>query len=647
MQLKKQLKQIHLIIVVLLFSSIVTLGQNLVDYQNKYPSENGVFIDKQESATITLDKTGKPLISSNSFEKIFFLNDNFKYYMKKQIGYSSFYSINDVLPFVYVPLPDGKFKKNKITRITDEDDFSGGIFHDDYKTKTFFYSGLEKGGMSELAYTRVYHDPHFFGSFHFSSYLPVEKSSYSITVPLDMEIAFTLFGTEKEKVKFTETVKGKVKTLTWTAENLKRLEMEDNALDFNYFSTHVVVRIAKYNFKNTTTNFLRDVNDLYVYYRDFVKDINLKEDKELSSLADSISKNYATPDEKVKAIYYWVQENIKYVAFEDSLGGFVPREAKLVCDRRYGDCKDMSSLLYKMINSIGLKAYYTWIGTRDIPYTYEQVPTPKVDNHMICTYYNGKDYIFLDATGNDVFGTPTSFIQGKQALVGISETEYKLLYVPIVPASKNATTDTVYLTLDENLVKGKGKVTYTGYDASYLRPYIQGYDDEAKRKFFENSFKKGNNKSSSKGDSIHNLKDKDFPLIMEYRFEIPDYIKTHENELYINAFIKKYFSNATYKLETNTLTKENDYESEIRAVTYIKIPDQLTLDYLPKNSSYSYDKFSFTIEYNYNKTTNTIEINTYYVLNYTLLEPQEFIKWNEYVKKLNQAYSEVITFKKK
>jgi hypothetical protein len=637
----------------LLITLLVTLlflefnGQILKDYQSKYAQDNGVFIEKKESATITLDKTGKPLISSNSFEKIFFLNDNFKYYMKKQIGYSSFYSITDILPFVYIPLPDGKFKKNKITQITDEDDFSGGIFHDDYKSKTFFYSGLEKGGLSELSYNRIYHDPHFFGSFHFSSYLPVEKASYSITVPSDMEIAFTLFGTEKEKVIFTETVKGKTKTLTWTAENLKKLESEDDALDFNYFSTHVVVRIAKYNHNNTTTRFLGDVNDLYTYYRDFVKDINLKEDADLIKLADSISKNHTTPDDKVKAIYYWVQENIKYVAFEDSLGGFVPREAKLVCDRRYGDCKDMSSLLYKMINSIGLKAYYTWIGTRDIPYTYIEVPTPKVDNHMICTYFNGTDYIFLDATGNDEFGKPTSFIQGKQALVGISETEFKLLQVPIVPAEQNAVADTVYLTIEDNLVKGKGKVTYIGYDASYLRPYIQGYDETEMKKFFENSFKKGNNKSTSSGDSIHNLKNKDLPLIMEYKFDIPEYIKINEDEVYFNAFIKKYFSGANIKLETNTLTKQNDYESVNRIVTYLKIPDNLTLDYLPKNSSYTYDKFSFTIEYTHNKTNNTIEINTYFVLNYTILEPQEFVKWNEFVKKLNQSYAEVITFKKK
>ena len=34
-------------------------------------------------------------------------------------------------------------------------------------------------------------------------------------------------------------------------------------------------------------------------------------------------------------------------------------------------------------------------------------------------------------------------------------------------------------------------------------------------------------------------------------------------------------------------------------------------------------------------------------LNYTILEPQEFVKWNEFVKKLNQSYAEVITFKKK
>ena len=64
----------------------------------------------------------------------------------------------------------------------------------------------------------------------------------------------------------------------------------------------------------------------------------------------------------------------KYVAFEDGMGGFVPREAGLVCSRRFGDCKDMASILTAMNRAAGIPAYFTWLGTRDLPYTFSGTP---------------------------------------------------------------------------------------------------------------------------------------------------------------------------------------------------------------------------------------------------------------------------------
>ena len=49
-----------------------------------------------------------------------------------------------------------------------------------------------------------------------------------------------------------------------------------------------------------------------------------------------------------------LQNNINYVAFEDGLGGFIPRGAASVCDKRYGDCKDKSLLLVTLLRDEGL-----------------------------------------------------------------------------------------------------------------------------------------------------------------------------------------------------------------------------------------------------------------------------------------------------
>ena len=149
-----------------------------------------------------------------------------------------------------------------------------------------------------------------------------------------------------------------------------------------------------------------------------------------------------------------MQSNIKYVAFEDGLGGFVPRGAASVCDKRYGDCKDMANLLYEMLNHVGIEAYRTWIGTRNRQYSYYDVPTPMVDNHMITTAIIEDETIFLDATDSYVpFGMPSAFTQTKEALLGIDDNNYKIIKVPVQIADKSITSINSMFTLEGNIIK--------------------------------------------------------------------------------------------------------------------------------------------------------------------------------------------------
>jgi transglutaminase-like putative cysteine protease len=150
---------------------------------------------------------------------------------------------------------------------------------------------------------------------------------------------------------------------------------------------HIIPIITSYKIKDKEAKLLNDVSGLYNWYYSMVKDINQQPtDKALVTLVDEITKDNKTDLEKVRSIYYWTQQNIKYIAFEYALGGFIPREANDVFNKKYGDCKDNSSILYEMLKVAGLKGHLTWIGTREIPYSYTDVPTPIVDNHMILSY---------------------------------------------------------------------------------------------------------------------------------------------------------------------------------------------------------------------------------------------------------------------
>ena len=73
------------------------------------------------------------------------------------------------------------------------------------------------------------------------------------------------------------------------------------------------------------------VEGLYSWYYSLVENINKEEtDPALIKLVEELTKGKESDIEKVKAIYYWTQQNIKYIAFEYALGGFIPREANEV-----------------------------------------------------------------------------------------------------------------------------------------------------------------------------------------------------------------------------------------------------------------------------------------------------------------------------
>lgn len=51
---------------------------------------------------------------------------------------------------------------------------------------------------------------------------------------------------------------------------------------------------------------------------------------QLKKLVSELTANAQTDEQKTQLIYAWVQNNIKYIAFEDGLGGFVPRSSRRV-----------------------------------------------------------------------------------------------------------------------------------------------------------------------------------------------------------------------------------------------------------------------------------------------------------------------------
>lgn len=632
---------------ILLFATIgIAKAQPEIDYnalKEKYKLSNVMYLNNQEKMNIEVGDNGLE-IKSEILQQILMMNDQVGSYAEKSLTYSDhFEEINNVEALTYVP--DGKkYKKQNVKNIEDRKASKDGIFYDDEKEKYFIFPALQPGAITQLEYEQVYKDPHFLGSFWFDSYVPVKRATFSITVPKNVKIKYKIFGNESI-VKFTQTESKNKTVYTWEGIDMEKKEFESDAGTMSNRPTHIIPYIAEYEKDGKTIKVLSDVDGFFSWYHSIAKDVNKTKSPELQHLVDSLIKGCTTSEQKVKSIYYWVQDHIKYVAFEDGLGGYVPRNAEMVCDRRYGDCKDMSSLLSSMLNTAGIDAYMTLIGTRDIPYTYKDLPTPQMNNHMICAVKNNSEWTFLDATFNMIpFGVNPYHIQGKEALIIEGPDKYEVYKVPEMDAKYNVLNDSLFLKIENKTIKGKGKTDYRGFGKYNLDIQLKEMASKNKYERLTNFVKTGNNKCKIDTLLYTGNEERDNPLIMNFDFTLDDYITQVDNSIFVNMNFEKPFQNSYIDKEEKKYEKEYNYKTTNISKTVLEIPKGYKLVKLPENSNFNNEKFSF--DFKYSQQGNYIVLERTITLHTLTIEPNMFDIWNDMISKLGSSYKKVPEFVK-
>ncbi len=643
--------KVKLVFLSLLFSAFVStlFSQNPEEIYNQYkkefPDKMAVLLEKNDE--IIIDFEGDTVsILHTEYEDLLFLTDRATG-LASQKAYESYFSkIEKIEAFTLVP-NGNKYKKMKVEYFKKEKESSSGIFYDDLESTNFIMPNVSPQARTQVSITQNIKDPRFLSSFYLDSYVPIKSAKLTLKVNKNIEIAYKLFNTENIKLDFQKTEKGNYIIYEWKAKDLEDFKAEDNAPRRNYFSPHIVYYVTQINYPNRTQKVAKSVADLYDWYAGLSCKVNLEDDAELFKTVQQLTKDVTNEQEKVKNIFYWVQDNIKYVAFEDGMRGFIPSEASFVYEKRYGDCKGMSSIIHKMLNMAGIEnTYLTWIGSRSLPYKYSDIPTPIVDNHMIVTYQTKEgEFIFLDATDSySPFGFPSSMIQGKEALLGMGREKHKVALVPIIEKEKNYSTESVTLSISDKNLVGKGQYSAEGYPKGYMTHYIDGLSKENEKLYMNRYFTKGNNKFFVDDYKINNLNEKDEALKIEYDFRIEDYAKFVGDEIYINMNMERTFSNDEIDKERKSPI-ENDYLFKTNNDIFLQIPEGYDVEYLPKNSNFNNDLFGYNIEYK--KEDNKIKFTHNYYKNYLLLNNESFEDWNKMIKEINKAYREVIILKKK
>ncbi len=624
-------------------NAIAQLSEEFELNKNKYPESHIVRLLDEVIISVAL-KNNNIEIEQSYTEEDLYLDKTATYGSKRALNFSTFYELNSVEATSY-EFSNGKYRAYEVEDFIEKDEL-GRSFHDDTKSLNFIFPKLSVGGKTKLQYTEIVKNPRFLSPIYFGDFFPIQKKKVTLIADKDISFRFQEFNTEDFDITFNKKEKRGNIIYTWELSEVNRFKREPNVPTYKRVLPHIVPMITAYKIDGETVNVLNDVSDLYAWYYSLVKDINTSpSDKNLVILVNDLIKDKDTDIEKVRAIYYWTQRNIKYIDFEYALGGFVPREANEVFNKKYGDCKDNSSILFEMLKIAGLEGHLTWIGTRTIPYSYSEVPTPIVDNHMILSIDIDNKTYFLDATGRYLpLEMPSSFIQGKEALISKGESDFKIKNVPIMSPKVNSYIEYTELSINDNQLIGKSKTQITGYYKIDYFVQLEDEDTDLKLKEYYNiKLRKGNNKFLIDSFTETNKYEYDKDFIIDYNFKISDYIKNLGDEIYVNLNLNqdlKYFKTE----EDREHDTEMKYKSYYDYKTSLKIPKDYTVDYLPENFSLHNDYFDFDITYN--QTEDSILYTHQLKMKFLTLNSKQQKEVNAAIKKSEKNFKEVVVLKK-
>jgi hypothetical protein len=612
--------------------------------KGKFPEDPAVFVERSEVLSILLKNDSLEIFTDITEDKLH-LKEQSDAYASGRVYGSHFNQVKDIKAKTLV-WDKSRFKEMTVSDFKKNSDRDDGIFYDDSYYYSFKYPSVASGNRTQLQYTSTVKDARFIPGYIFTTYLPQAKTSYTIKTTRHVELVYDVVNDPKHLIKFRKFEKGGFQYYEWTATDLAPTKSEDNSPSIRYFAPHIICYVKSYETKNGKVNILSDLGDLYRWYYNFVPDLNAESTQELKTVVDAIVKKSKTEVETVRNVFYWVQNNIQYVAFEEGMRGLIPHTGSYVCEKRYGDCKDMANLIVSMLKMANIKVYHTWIGTRDLPYKYSVVPTPLVDNHMIATYIdNQQRYYFLDATSDHTaFGLPSSMIQGKEALIGFDKNKYEVKMVPEMSKETNIMNDSISIHLDGNQIAGKGKTSLIGYAKVFGGYELDRAEKDDVKRYVTRLIGKGSNKFYLDGFGLANLDDRDTPTRIDYTFRIGDYFQKIGDELYINLHLKKDYYNAFID-KTREAPMEVSYKYVENDFCEFTIPDGYDVEYLPSNVKVNGDLIG--LETTYLRDNNKIIFTKKFYIDRLLVMPGDFERWNTSIKELSEVYKESIILKKK
>ena len=449
------------------------------------------------------------------------------------------------------------------------------------------------------------------------------------------------YKSENISISPTKTSEGSADVYTWQIRNRKAIKKEEETMRWRF--------LPKIVFTTTLFNCYGYPGDLSSW-QNFGKWIQgLNNDMstlsapriaEIRKMTDTIKSD----KDKVKFLYKYMQQNMRYVGIQLGIGGYKPFPATFVDEKKYGDCKALSNYMRALLKAVDIPSYYALIraGENEEPADYA-FPNNNFNHAILCVPLKN-DTTWLECTSNtQPFGELGSFTENRNALL-ITEDGGRLVNTPKSTAQENQFNSEAHIELlPDGGAKAQVKVLSTGgYREMFIGMASQKTDEQ--KEFLLRYF---------------NMKQ---PASFDFKIS-PDKAEINQMNMDLEydkfcdvlAGDKQFYRPRIFDLWSLTVPVLDKRLSDFclphpmqkSCVTIIDLPAGFEVETLPANTSLKFTYGNYEINYVYNKDKNQVVSTAKFVLNNQVIPAAKYTEMQQYMDGVAKAQNKKLVIKKK
>ncbi|HEY4326524.1 MAG TPA: DUF3857 domain-containing transglutaminase family protein [Mucilaginibacter sp.] len=427
----------------------------------------------------------------------------------------------------------------------------------------------------------------------------------------------------------------------WQLKNARAIKKEDGAEAWKVFP-HIYFGANNFEFYGVPGDF-----SSWSSYGKWQRALNAdvcsltpEREAEIRKMTDT----FKTEKEKVKYLYSYMQQNMRYVSVQLGIGGLKPFPATFVDKKKYGDCKALSNYMSALLKAVNIPSCYAMINAEpngepaDLLFPYDPF------NHVILCVPLKNDTTWLECTNHiRSFGQLDSYTENRTALI-VTDDGGKLVSTPKSNAQENQFKSEAHIILDaDGGAKTQIKISGTGeYRELFIGLSAAKMDDQKEFLLRDLAIKQPSSFDFVSGKDNNDIKEVTLNL---------DYDKFCD----IKAGDKQFYRPAAFTLWDNTVPvlekRKTDYYFDFprqkSSVTTIDLPTGFEVETLPINQSLKFIYGDYDVKYVYDAAKNQVVSTAKFTLTNHVIPAAKYTELQQYLDAVAKAQNKKLVIRRK